>query len=144
MARNLVPSNSLADLARMEADFFQDGMFGSLRRSTLPTTDIYTRDDQEMVVEVHLPDFQDSDVSVDIDDGTLVIQAQKHQKEEDDSKKYVVRESSESYYRRIALPQQTDQSKVTATFEHNVLTVVVPFAPLPAPTKVPIKRGSAE
>jgi len=143
MARNLVPSNPFADLARMERDFFQDGMFGPLRRYTLPTTDIYTKGDEEMVVEVQLPDFRDSDISVDIDDGTLVIQAQRSEKEEDKDKKYVVRESSESYYRRIALPQQSDASKISASFEHNVLTVHVPFAPLPAPTSVPITGSKA-
>lgn len=108
----------------------------------LPTTDIYTKDDKEMVVEVHLPDFDDGDVSVDIDEGALVIQAEKHEKEEDKDKKYVIRESSQSFYRRIMLPQQTDQSKIAATFEKGVLKIDVPFAPLPAPTKVPITAGS--
>ncbi|WP_434318627.1 Hsp20/alpha crystallin family protein [Leifsonia sp. P73] len=141
MARNLVRFDPFAELSRMERDFFEDGMLGS-RRTKLPTTDIYTKDDKEMIVEVHLPDFDENDVSVNIDEGALVIQAEKHEKEEDKDKKYVVRESSQSFYRRILLPQQSDQAKIAATFEKGVLKVDVPFAELPAPTKIPITTGS--
>jgi HSP20 family protein len=142
MARNLVRFDPFAALTRLERDFFEDGSFASLRRTTLPTTDIYTKDDKEMIVEVHLPDFDESDVSVDIDEGALVIQAEKHEKEEDKDKKYVVRESSQSFYRRIALPDQSDSSKIVASFAKGVLKVDVPFAPLPAPTRVPITSGA--
>jgi HSP20 family protein len=141
MARNLVRFDPFAELSRMERDFFEDGMFGT-RRTKLPTTDIYTKDDKELVVEVHLPDFDESDVTVNVDEGALVIQAEKHEKEEDKDKKYVVRESSQSFYRRILLPQQSDQAKIAATFEKGVLKVDVPFAPLPEPTKIPITAGS--
>ncbi len=141
MARNLVRLDPFAQLSRLERQFFEDGMFAPLRRAALPTTDIYTEDDKQMVVEVHLPNFADDDVTVDLDEGALVIQAEKHEKEEDKAKKYVVRESSQSFYRRIALPQQADQAKIAATFEKGVLKVTVPFAQLPAPTRVPISAG---
>lgn len=138
MPRNLVRFDPFAELSRLERDLFQDGMMRSMRRATLPTTDIYTKDDKELVVEVHLPDFAESDISVDVDEGALVIQAEKHEKEEDKDKKYVVRESSQSFYRRIALPQQSDQAGIAASFDKGILTVKVPFAQLPAPTRIPI------
>ncbi|MGN6426325.1 MAG: Hsp20/alpha crystallin family protein [Leifsonia sp.] len=142
MARNLVRFDPFAELSRLQREFFEDGVYG-LRQAKLPTTDIYTKDDKELIVEVHLPDFDESDISVDIDEGALVIQAEKHEKEEDKGKKYVVRESSQSFYRRIALPQQSDQGKIAARFDKGVLRVEVPFAALPAPTKVPISAGPA-
>ena len=142
MARNLVRFDPFAELSRLERDFFEDGMFASRRRTTLPTTDIYTKDDKEMVVEMHLPDFAEKDVSVDIDEGALVVQAEKHDKKEDTGKHYVLRESSESFYRRIALPQQSDQSKIVADFHKGVLTITVPFAELPTPKRVPIGSGA--
>lgn len=138
MARNLVRFDPFAEFNRLERDFFEDGMIATLRNTTLPTTDIYTAGDKEMVVEVHLPTFEESNISVDIDEGALVIQAEKREKEEDKDKKYVVRESSQSFYRRIALPQQADHSKIAATFDKGVLRVTVPFAQLPAPTRIPI------
>ncbi|GAA2064908.1 Hsp20/alpha crystallin family protein [Leifsonia soli] len=141
MARNLVRFDPFAELDRLQRDFFEDGMLAS-RRTKLPTTDIYTKDDKELIVEVHLPDFDENDISVNIDEGALVIQAEKHEKEEDKDKKYVVRESSQSFYRRIALPQQSDQAKIAATFDKGVLRVDVPFAALPAPTKIPITAGT--
>jgi HSP20 family protein len=141
MARNLVRFDPFAELGRLQRDFFEDGMFAS-RRTKLPTTDIYTKDDKELIVEVHLPDFDEDDVSVNLDEGALVIQAEKHEKEEDKDKKYVVRESSQSFYRRIALPQQSDQSKIAATFDKGVLKIDVPFAQLPAPKSIPIAAGN--
>ena len=64
-----------------------------------------------------------------------------YEKEEDKGKKYVVRESSSSYYRRIQLPEQADEDAVTATFESGVLRVTVPFKEVPSPRKVTINRG---
>ncbi|WP_158867393.1 Hsp20/alpha crystallin family protein [Leifsonia sp. AG29] len=144
MARNLVQYDPMTELARLERDFFDDGMFASLRRTTLPTTDVYTENDNQMVVEVHLPHFDEGDVSVDIDGGALVIQAERHEKEEDKKKKYVVRESSQSFYRRIALPQRADTSKIQAAFTKGVLKVTVPYDGAPASTHIPITTGSAK
>ena len=88
-----------------------------------------------------MPQFDEKDISVDIDEGALVIQAERHEKTED-KKKYVVRESSSSYYRRIALPDQADEGKIDAHFAKGVLTVTVPFKELPTPKKIAITSGA--
>jgi len=143
MARNLVRFDPFAELTALQRQFFSDGMFAMPRTATLPTTDVYTEDDKQLTVEAHLPNFSESDVSVNIDQGALVIQAEKHLKEEDKSKKYVVRESSTSFYRRIDLPEQADDDHVQAAFENGVLKITVPFRELPTPKKVAITTGAA-
>ncbi len=140
MPRNLVRFEPFAELDNLQKRFFDDGFLAPFRGggSHFPATDVYTEDDKQLTVEARLADFEEKDISVDIDGDALVIQAERHEREEDKKKKYVIRESTNSYYRRITLPEQADRSKVQASFSKGVLKVVVPFADLPAPTRIPI------
>jgi HSP20 family protein len=49
-----------------------------------------------------------------------------------------VRESSSSFYRRIALPERADADKIDAQLDEGILKVTVPLTPLPEPKKVMI------
>lgn len=142
MASNLVRFDPFAELTTLQKQLFSDSIFSTRGGMSLPTTDVYTEDDKQLVVEAHLPNFSESDVSVDIDQGALTIQAEKHEKEEDKNKKYVVRESSTSFYRRILLPEHADEEQVKASFTDGVLKVVVPFKELPSPKKIAITSGN--
>lgn len=140
---HLVPFDPFAELQALQKQFFGDDNFvASARALQLPTTDIYTRDDKELIVEAHLPHFTDEDVNISIDKGVLEIQAEKHEKEEDKDKKYVVRESSSSFYRRVRLPERADADNVAAHMEDGVLRVTVPLRELPAPKKIAIAAKS--
>ncbi|WP_136709119.1 Hsp20/alpha crystallin family protein [Agromyces sp. H66] len=140
MAGSLSRFDPFAELSALQKQLFSDGLFGQARRQ-MPITDIYTQDDSKLTVEAHLPGFSQDDIEINVDEGALVVRAERHEKEEDKGKKYVVRESSSSYYRRIQLPEQADQDAVSASFEEGVLHVTVPFKELPSPRKVEIKRG---
>lgn len=137
MARNLVRFDPFIgfDELRRQLD---DGFFRTARSRAMPATDVWTEDDNQLKVAVHLTDFDEKDISVDVDKGALVIQAEKHEREEDKKRKYVLRESSSSFYRSIALPEQADEAKIAAQFTDGVLTVTVPLTQLPAPKKVAI------
>jgi HSP20 family protein len=88
-----------------------------------------------------LPNFDEKDVDISVHDHALEIKAEHHEKEEGDKKKrqYMMRESSTSFYRRIALPKQADEDKVKAHFDKGMLTVTVPYKELPQPKKVAIE-----
>jgi len=145
MARNLVRFNPFAELDELQRQFFEGGFPLRMRGVRTPTIDVYTEEDNRLTVEAHLPDFDENDVNVSLDEGALVIQADKHEKSEDDKKKnYVVRESSTSYYRRIILPDQADQEKIEAKFARGVLKVTVPFKALPQPKKIEITSDSGQ
>ena len=79
--------------------------------------------------------------NISIDKGMLTIRAEQHETEEDKKKgkKYVVRESSSSFYRRIALPEHADEDKIDAKMEEGILKVSVPFKELPKPKKIALK-----
>lgn len=133
-----------AELNALQKQFFGDNWLSPLKGVNIPTTDVYTDDSNRLIVEAHLPNFNQDNVSIQVDDGTLVIQAERHEKEEDKSKKYVVRESSSSFYRRIHLPERADIEKVEAHLDDGILKVSVPLTPLPEPKKIAIESKSTK
>lgn len=143
MARNLVRFDPFGGLDALRRDLFNDDFFRGLR-GKLPTTDVYTEDDKALIVEAHLPNFDEKDITVNIDGGVLVIQAERHEKEEDKKKQYVVRESSSSFYRRIALPEQAEEAKISAAFTKGVLKVTVPLAEATSPRQISIGSTAGE
>ena len=105
----------------------------------MPTTDVYTKDDKELHIEAHLPNFEQKDIDIHIDKGALVIRAERHEQEKDKDKKYIVRESSSSFYRSIRLPEAADESGIKAKMKDGVLKLVVPFKELPKPKQIQIE-----
>jgi HSP20 family protein len=136
---NIQKFDPFAEINALQRQFFGDDWLASPKSMAMPTTDVYTKNDKELVVEAHLPNFDQNDVDVHIENGSLVIQAEKHEKEEDKDKKYVVRESSSSFYRRISLPDRADSNAVAAHLEDGILKVSVPLQPLPEPKKITVK-----
>lgn len=135
----LIKFDPFAEMQALQRQFFGDDWFSPVRLQ-MPATDIYTEDDKQMSIEAHLPNFKDQDIDVHVDGEMLVIRAEKHEQEKDKNKKYVVRESSSSYYRKIRLPRVADKDKIDAHMKDGVLTVTVPFKELPAPKKISIKK----
>lgn len=135
---NLLRHEPFAELAAMQRQLFGDDWLSPIKGVNLPTTDVYT-DKKSLVVEVHLPHFNEKDVDVQLDEGSLVISAQRHEKEEDKDRKYVVRESSTSFYRRVQLPKGSSSENVEATLRDGVLRVIVPLTPLPEAKRISIK-----
>lgn len=141
---NLVRFDPFEEMRSLRRQFFGDDWFSSprqLKAMQIPTTDVYTEDDERMIVEAHLPNFNDKDIDISVDKGMLVIRAEKHESDEEKKKgkKYVVRESSSSFYRSIALPEHANEEKIEANVEEGVLKVTVPFKELPKPKKIALK-----
>lgn len=136
----VVKFDPFAELQALQKQFFGDDWFTPVKGLQMPTTDIYTENDDKLLIEAHLPHFTDKDVDIRIDNGFLEIQAEKHEEEKDKKKKYVVRESSSSFYRRVHLPETADTEDIEAHMKNGVLKVVVPLRKLPEPKKIAIKN----
>lgn len=134
---NLTKWDPFAELTALQKQFFGDDWTSPLKGINIPTTDVYTKKNN-LIVEAHLPNFEQDDINIEVDEGSLIISAERHEKEEDKDKKYVVRESSSSFYRRIALPTRADSKDIKADLEDGVLKVEVPLTPLPEPKKISI------
>lgn len=144
MADNIVRFDPFAEMQALQRQLLSDDWLTPFTGLQMPATDIYTEDSKQMTIEVHLPNFADKDVNINIDNDILEIQASRHEEEKDKNKKYVVRESSSSFYRRIRLPEQADKNKIAATIENGVLEIIVPFKKLPTPKKVAIRSKSSK
>ncbi|NCC34047.1 MAG: Hsp20/alpha crystallin family protein [Chloroflexia bacterium] len=140
---NLVKWDPFSELTALQKQFFGDDWASPLKGVNIPTTDVYTKDNA-LVVEAHLPNFEQSDITIQVEDNALIVSAERHEKEEDKSKKYVVRESSSSFYRRIALPKRADADKIEAHLDEGVLKVQIPLTPLPEPKKIAIATKSSK
>jgi HSP20 family protein len=142
MARNVARFDPFAELEALQRQFFGDDPFSLSRSVSVPTTDVYTQGDQ-LVIEAHLPNFNEKDVEISVDGGALTIQGQKQDraKEKKKRKRYVVRESSQSFYRRIPLPDRADEGEISASFKKGVLKVMVPLKELPSPKRIQITSG---
>lgn len=134
---SLTQYDPLAQLRALQQQFFGDDFFAPLKAASIPTTDVYTKNDN-LIVEAHLPNFHQDNVDIRIDNGSLIIQAERHEKDEDKDKKYVVRESSSSFYRRIQLPDRANTDKIEAHLDDGILKVTIPLTPLPEPKKIAI------
>jgi HSP20 family protein len=138
---SLIRWDPFAELNALQKQFLGDDWMTPFKGVNIPTTDVYTKDNQ-LKVEAHLPNFELDDVNIQVENNALVISAERHEKEEDKDKKYVVRESSSSFYRRIALPDRADTDKIEAKLDDGVLKVSVPLTPLPEPKKIAIAASN--
>ena len=134
----LVKFDPFAELDSLQRQFFGEDLLTPIKGVSFPTTDVYTDGNKNLIVEAHLPNFDKDDIDISIDNGALVIQAEKHEKEEDKKKKYIVRESSSSFYRKISLPERAQTDKINAELEDGVLKIAVPLKELPAPKKISV------
>jgi HSP20 family protein len=137
---SLVKFDPFAEIQALQKQLFSDDWFSPIKSMQMPTMDVYTsKDDKELHVEAHLPNFDQKDVSINIDKGNLVIRAERHEQEKDKDKKYIVRESSSSFYRSIRLPEAADEDSITAKMKDGVLKVAIQFKELPKPKQVAIE-----
>ena len=139
------PLRGISSIQRQMDDMFDNLMSRNwpVAVGNMPTMDVYTEDDKQLVAEVQAPGYSKDDIEVSVHEGVLEIRGEKQEKEEDKKKKsYMVQESSSSFYRRMVLPRQADGDKVDASFDNGVLKVVVPFKELPKPKKVNIKSSN--
>ena len=137
---NLVRWDPFSELSALQKQFLGDDWMSPPKEVNIPTTDVYTKNN-ELVVEAHLPNFEQKDVDIRIEDNALVISAERHEKEQDKGKKYIVRESSSSFYRRLALPERANLDSIQANLDDGVLKVSIPLTSLPEPKKVAITSG---
>lgn len=78
-------------------------------------------------IEVELPGVKKEDISIQIEDGTLVVSGERKEKEEIKKENYYKIESSfGSFSRSFTLPEEADIENIHAESQDGVLEIVVP------------------
>ena len=120
----------------------RDPLYGKHAKNLMKTDVRETEDSYEL--DIDLPGFKKDEVSVELKNGCLTIQAAKGlDKEETDKKgKYIRQERyAGSCSRSFYIGNEVDPAAVTAKFENGILQISVPKASrqLPAKSTVEIK-----
>jgi HSP20 family protein len=149
LIRHTDPFDGLSGLHKQLDDMFTSmWSLPSLPRlsTTGSTMDIYNDNDKSLVIEINAPGFTKDDISVQLNEGTLEVKGEKHERTEDTDKQrnYMVKESSSSFYRRVALPKNIDADALEAQFENGTLHLSVPFKELPKPKQVEVRSIEAK
>lgn len=91
-----------------------------------PPADVYETE-QEVVVELEVPGFDEKELAVSVSDHTLTVTGSRRKREAKTEKTLRVRERLDaSFERRFQLPPDVDADHVAATYGKGVLTLHVP------------------
>lgn len=94
-------------------------------RFELPVDVIDEGDSIRVVAD--LPGFNKEDIEIWVENGDLVIKAERKEKEEEKERNYIRRERRYGrIYRRVSLPADVDVENVRASYNNGVLEVIIP------------------
>lgn len=99
-------------------------------------------DDDNVVVKIKAPGFDDSNVDISIEDSTLTIsgRVEEEKEEEDKKKKYYYKEMShKSFNRSVTLPVRVKADQADANFDKGILEIRLPKAEEVKPKRISIK-----
>lgn len=96
--------------------------------------------DTEYLIKADLPAMKKEDVKISVEDGVLAIEGERRQEKEEKGRKFHrVERSYGKFLRRMSLPTDVDQKKVTADFKDGVLNVHMPKSPAASDRKLDVK-----
>ncbi len=100
----------------------------ALRSALMPALDV-EEDDQQYYLHLDVPGVDRRDLSVEVDNGVLIISGEKREETEKGSRRQRSKERYYgSFYREISLPQDADVERLKAELTRGVLTVTIPKA----------------
>ena len=126
-----------------------DALFDGLGRYSLaeegetlltPRVDIH-EDEAHFTVEVDLPGVHKDDLKVEIENGTLIIEAERRVKEVPDTRKAIriERVARARYRRTFSLGDEIDGEQIKAEMRDGVLSVTLPKREKALPKRIEVK-----
>ena len=120
---------------------FSGGGNGDAPRSWVPTLDVWETDG-EIVYALDLPGIPEDDISIDFEDGSLTVTAERERKEEvSDDKLYRFERRFGTYSRTFGLPQGVTEHDIKAEYHDGVLEVHVAKPERAKPRRIQIGSG---
>jgi len=105
-----------------------------------PPADVYETDD-EFVVELEVPGYEEKELSIEVFDHTLAIKGAHEKTKEEKTKEFALHERLERMFeRRFILPSEADTENLKAVFGKGVLEVHAQKLPTAIPKKVKITK----
>ncbi len=119
--KHYLQRNNNDDLFDVFDDFFKPMFYENGRelRTNIKETD------KEYELDLELPGYGKDEIKVSLEDGYLTVSAAK-QKKEEDGKKYLRREISESTSRSYYVGTGVTQEQIKAKYNNGILSLTVP------------------
>ena len=111
----------------------------------MPAADV--REDENAIdIDLELAGLNPDDVNVNVENGMLTVSGEKgtESTQGKEGQFHSVERRYGSFVRSFQLPQGVDESKITANFNHGLLTVEIPKAALPQPRRIQISGAGGQ
>jgi len=126
------PFDALSQFDRLASSVFDTAL-----TPRLMPVDLFREGDQ-YVLSADLPGIDPASVDLDVDGQLLTIRAER-QAPADEQVKWLTHERPHgSYMRQFTLGNGVDAEKITANYEHGVLSVIIPVAERAKPRKIQV------
>jgi len=117
---------------------------GRTTQSWVPTVDAWETDD-EVVYAFDLPGIPQDKISVELDDGTLTVTAERERTDEvKQDRLYRFERRFGTFSRTVGVPQGVTEADIEATYDNGVLEVHVKKPEQPKPRRISIAKGTTQ
>jgi HSP20 family protein len=125
-----------SELAAMQRDLVRSSS------AWQPAADVF-RTDEAFVVRLDVPGVREQELSVQTEDGKLVVSAERSIEPAVERENWVRRERATGQFTRtFTLPEGADPEKITAKLEWGVLELRIPHAPERQPRQIPVTAAA--
>jgi HSP20 family protein len=125
-----------------ELDRLTSETFGAFRQAVMPM-DAY-RDGNRFVVRFDLPGVDPASIDLSVDKNVLSVTAERQWQRPDDKQVVTAERAQGRFSRQLFLGESLDTEHLEASYDHGVLTVIVPVAEQAQSRKVEIAVGSGQ
>lgn len=139
----------LSEVAQLhnEMSRFMNGLVegnGRASQSWVPVADVWETEN-EVVYAFDLPGIAEDKISIELDDTTLTVTAEREREQKvEDGRYYRFERRFGTFSRTISLPQGVTEEQIRAEYEHGVLELHVGKPEQPKPRKIQIGVGGTE
>ena len=120
------PARTILNSVDLFNEFFNDYAGADFRKWNAPAVNI-SENDQAFKLELAVPGLKKEDFKIAIEENTLLVSAEQHQENTEKTEKYTRKEFSfTSFTRRFNLPENVDQSAISANYENGIMNIRLP------------------
>jgi HSP20 family protein len=138
---NLIPWSPFRELDQLFTRYGRD--LGSLRENLQwrPSADI-VENDKEYLIKADLPEVKKEDIDISVENGVLTLSGERRVEKSTDEEKEHRRETFYGQFARsFALPEDVDQTKISAETKDGVLKVHLPKSEQKKPRSIQVDVG---
>lgn len=101
----------------------------SVEQAWTPLMDV-VETDKEITLKLDVPGMERKDLSVEVDDGGLIIKGERKREKKEEKGDYIhIERGYGSFLRRFPLPDYVDREKINATCQDGILNVAMAKTP---------------